>query len=83
MADVKRYSLYVGEDYNSRMVEMKYGAYVEYDDYKALEAKYNALVDKVDLWRKENAHLRQELAHYKQIAELATEGLADAVRRGG
>jgi len=120
MADVKRYSLYVGEDYNSRMVEMKYGAYVEYDDYKALEAKYNALIDKVDLWRdefqhikvlakdpeiiglcgraladieqavpvvvryetleKENAHLRQELAHYKQIAELATEGLADAVR---
>lgn len=120
MADVKRYSLYVGEDYNSRMVEMKYGAYVEYDDYMALEAKYNALIDKVDLWRdefqrikvlakdpeiiglcgraladieqavpvvvryetleKENGHLRQELAHYKQIAELATEGLADAVR---
>ena len=120
MADVKRYSLYVGEDYNSRMVEMKYGAYVEYDDYMALEAKYNALIDKVDLWRdefqrilvlakdpeiiglcgralvgieqavpvvvrcetleKENGHLRQELAHYKQITELATEELADAVR---
>jgi hypothetical protein len=45
MADVKRYSLYVGEDYNPRMVEMKYGAYVDYDDYKALEAKYNALID--------------------------------------
>jgi hypothetical protein len=122
MADVKRYSLYVGDDYNSRMVEMKYGAYVEYDDYMALETEHNALIDKVDLWRdefqrikvlakdpeiiglcgraladieqavpvvvryetleKENAHLRQELAHYKQIAELATEGLADAVRRG-
>jgi hypothetical protein len=53
MADVKRYSLYVGEDYHSRMVEIKYGAYVEYDDYKALEAKYNALIDKDDLWRAE------------------------------
>ena len=123
MADVKRYSLYVGEDYNSRMVEIKYGAYVEYDDYKALEAKYNALIDKVDLWRdefqrilvlakdpeiiglcgralvdieqavpvvvrcetleKENGHLRQELAHYKQITELVTEELADAVRGEG
>ena len=31
----------------------RYSLYVEYDDYKALEAKYNALIDKVDLWRDE------------------------------
>jgi len=38
------------------------------------------VVARCETLEKENAHLRQELAHYKQIAELATEGLADAVR---
>lgn len=120
MKTPKRYSLYVGENHDCRMVEIRHGAYVGYDDYMALETEHNALIDKVDLWRdefqrikvlakdpeiiglcgraladieqavpvvvrcetleKENAHLRQELAHYKQITELASEELADAVR---
>lgn len=49
------------------------------NEKKLIEEGYESQKESKRL-EKENAHLRQELAHYKQIAKLATEGLADAVR---
>lgn len=39
-----------------------------------------SLLDEVERLRNENIKLRDELAHYKQVAEIARRGLAGAVK---
>jgi hypothetical protein len=52
---VKRYDPETYDDYQSAGAEMLddvYGGWVDYEDYKGLEDRYNELVSKIsDLWR--------------------------------